>query len=351
MLSRPGKLRLGLISTARINHWAIFDALRGHCPFVVSAVASRSLTTAREYAALWGVERFYGSYESLLSSPDVDAIYVSLPNSLHALWTHKGVLSGKHVLCEKPLSADPGWVRRLDVLAKDKGVTVFDGMHYRYHEDVQKTIAKVQSGAIGRLREMHLCFHGGKLEAVDIRRSKALGGGAIMDVGSYCVDFIHAITDFKLQACTVSKVEWGDDREVDVAASVDLRFESGIEELLKCTFDVSVGAAKFYCSVQILGSSGIAKLEFPFLPVMPGDDPQCLFSAVIDADSTVSSTRAHAPSSYSYQLSALSESILNQRAGIQSGTAHRNAEVLCSINEQLHQRLGALDRKQIILDD
>ncbi len=141
----------GLLSTARIN-----DALlRGiaEVPDVQAlAVASRDAGRANAYARAHGIERAYGSYEQLLADPDVDVVYISLPNGMHVEWTHAALEAGKHVLCEKPLSRSPAEVERLFDLADERGLYLSEAFMYRHHPQTKRLKQLVDEGAIGELR-------------------------------------------------------------------------------------------------------------------------------------------------------------------------------------------------------
>src|SRR5579864_2363067 len=146
-----GELRLGLLSTAAINQ-AILDAAAANDRVRVVAVASRTAERARGYSAEHAIGRWFGSYDALLADPDVDAVYVSLPNALHVEWSIRALEAGKHVLCEKPLHSDPAEVERAFDAADRAGLVLAEAFQFRHHPQTAELVRRVESGAIGRLR-------------------------------------------------------------------------------------------------------------------------------------------------------------------------------------------------------
>jgi predicted dehydrogenase len=179
-------VRLGLLSTARINGEILAAAARTDTADV-SAVASRERARAEAYAREHGIARAHASYEALLADPDVDAVYVSLPNGPHHEWTVRALEAGKHVLCEKPYSRRPADVVEAFDLADRSGLVLMEAFMYRHHPQWRRVPELVRDGAIGRLRSIHATF-GFRLQNVDdVRLRPELDGGALMDVGCYCV--------------------------------------------------------------------------------------------------------------------------------------------------------------------
>ena len=177
-------LRLGLLSTAKINALVLAQAPDD---VGIVAVASRDRARAEAYAREHGIERSHGSYEALLADPDVDAVYVSLPNGLHHEWTMRALAAGKHVLCEKPYSRRPADVEEAWGAAAALGLVVAEAFMYRHHPQARRAKELVEAGAIGRLRLIRASFSFRLLDHGDIRMLPELDGGALMDVGCYCV--------------------------------------------------------------------------------------------------------------------------------------------------------------------
>jgi D-xylose 1-dehydrogenase (NADP+, D-xylono-1,5-lactone-forming) len=185
-------VRLGLLSTARING-EILRAAAETTAVEVVAVASRDKDRAEAYVAEVGLERAHGSYEELLADPDVDAVYNPLPNSLHVPWSREALEAGKHVLCEKPLSRRPDEVAAAFDLAEARGLVLTEAFMYRHHPQSARVAELVRSGAIGQLRAIRAAFSFPLADEANIRLLAELDGGALMDVGCYCVSGVRLV--------------------------------------------------------------------------------------------------------------------------------------------------------------
>jgi xylose dehydrogenase (NAD/NADP) len=177
-------VKLGLLSTAKIN-----DALlKAPPPEVdIAAVASRDAARAHAYASEHGIERAHGSYEALLGDDEIDAVYISLPNGMHHEWTLKAIEAGKHVLVEKPYSRRSAEVEEAWDAAERAGVIVMEAFMWRHHPQAAMARSLVEEGAIGRLRDIRTTFSFPLVDLTNIRMAPDLDGGALMDVGCYCI--------------------------------------------------------------------------------------------------------------------------------------------------------------------
>jgi xylose dehydrogenase (NAD/NADP) len=185
-------LRWGLLGTARINRMVI-PPLRVSPGNRLLAVASRDADKAAAYAREWGIERAHGSYEALLDDPEVDAVYVPLPNHLHAEWTIKSARAGKHVLCEKPLALSVAEVDEIASAARESGVVVAEAFMYRHHPQTLKVRELAQGGAIGRVRFVRGTFSFPLTRPNDVRLRPEWGGGCLWDVGCYPLSFARFV--------------------------------------------------------------------------------------------------------------------------------------------------------------
>jgi xylose dehydrogenase (NAD/NADP) len=181
-----GAVKWGLVSTAKINEKLLAGAAEADGLEVV-AVASRDAARAEAYARARGIERAHGSYEALLGDPEVDAVYISLPNSLHVEWSIRALEAGKHVLCEKPLSRRPDDVERAFDAAERAERVLMEAFMYRHNPQTARLKELVDGGAIGRLRLVRCAFSFPLADAANVRLDPSLDGGALMDVGCYCV--------------------------------------------------------------------------------------------------------------------------------------------------------------------
>src|SRR5262245_25640652 len=176
----------GIISTADINRKLIPGAQAS--PKVdLLAVASRDQRRADDYAKEWGIERAYGSYEALLGDADIEAVYISLPNTLHCEWSIRALEAGKHVLCEKPLSRHPEEVGAAFAAAERAGRHLSEAFMYRHNPQTERLRRLIDGGAVGPVRLIRSVFSYSLYDRDNIRLRTDVEGGALMDVGCYCV--------------------------------------------------------------------------------------------------------------------------------------------------------------------
>jgi D-xylose 1-dehydrogenase (NADP+, D-xylono-1,5-lactone-forming) len=179
-------MRLGIVSTADINRKVIPGA-HASDKIDLIAVASRDQVRAEEYAKEWDIPRAYGSYEALLEDPDVDAVYISLPNTMHREWSIRSVEAGKHVICEKPFSKRPEDVEASFDAAEAAGRLLTEAFMYRHNPQTTKLVELVRDGAVGQLRVVRSAFSYSLYDTENIRLRTDVDGGSLMDVGCYCV--------------------------------------------------------------------------------------------------------------------------------------------------------------------
>jgi xylose dehydrogenase (NAD/NADP) len=284
----------GLLSTARINR-AVLAGARESDRVDVIAVASRDEARAEAYARENGIERAYGSYDALLEDPDVEAVYVSLPNSLHVEWTLRALAAGKHVLCEKPFSRHAAEVERAFDVAEQTGLVLSEGFMWLHHPQAGKLTELVAQGAIGRLRLVRAAFsfqlaavHG----AEDARFDPALDGGSLMDVGCYCVSSIRLLAGEPERVYAEQVVG---SSGVDVCVAATLRFPGDVVAHFDCGFVLPfrdelevVGdeASLFVDDPWHIGSAGIdlrRGAEVERIPVEPASSYRLELENVSDA--------------------------------------------------------------------
>jgi predicted dehydrogenase len=179
-------VRWGILSTARINRLVIPGAHASEKVELVG-VAGRDDERAEAYAKEWEIPRAYGSYEALLADDEIEAVYISLPNNLHVEWSIRSLEAGKHVLCEKPLAKRAADVERAFDAAERAGRLLSEAFMYRHNPQARRLVELVESGAIGDLRVVRSCFSFTVGDPQNIRLRPELDGGALMDVGCYCV--------------------------------------------------------------------------------------------------------------------------------------------------------------------
>jgi D-xylose 1-dehydrogenase (NADP+, D-xylono-1,5-lactone-forming) len=176
----------GIISTADINRLVIPPAQES-AKIDLVAVASRTQERADEYAAEWGIPRAYGSYEELLADPEIECVYISLPNTMHTEWSIKSVEAGKHVLCEKPFTRKPDDVTAAWDAAENAGRLLSEAFMWRHNPQTARLRGLIDDGAIGEVRLIRAAFSYSLYDEDNIRLRTDVEGGALMDVGCYCV--------------------------------------------------------------------------------------------------------------------------------------------------------------------
>ena len=257
-------VRWGLLSTALIND-AIVTAAAESPEVDVVAVASRDESRARAYADERGIERAYGSYEALLGDGDLDAVYVSLPNRLHVEWTIRALEAGKHVLVEKPFSRHPDQVEQAFDKAEAASLVLSEGFMWRHHPQTRRLLELVGSGAIGELRVIRAAF-GFDLAAErgvgDTRFDPALEGGALMDVGTYCVNALRLLGGEPSRALGEQVVGASG---VDVVFAGALAFEADVVGLFDCGF-----VYPRRVGLELVGEAGSIFVAQPFTIQQPG---------------------------------------------------------------------------------
>jgi D-xylose 1-dehydrogenase (NADP+, D-xylono-1,5-lactone-forming) len=179
-------VRLGIVSTADINRKVIPGAHESDKVELV-AVASREQRRAEEYAKAWKIPRAYGSYEALLEDPDVDAVYISLPNTMHREWSIRSLEAGKHVICEKPFSRHPADAEEAFDAAERSGRLLTEAFMYRHNPQTARLAELIREGTIGELRVVRSAFSYSLYDPDNIRLRTDVDGGSLMDVGCYCV--------------------------------------------------------------------------------------------------------------------------------------------------------------------
>ena len=268
MSAMQTKLRWGILSTAKIGLEHVIPAMQRGQLTTVNAIASRDLARARQAASKLGIATAYGSYEELLADPQIDAIYIPLPNHLHVPWTAKAAVAGKHVLCEKPLSLTAAEAETLLEVRARTGVQIAEAFMVNCHPQWQRVRALLDAGRIGELRAISGVYSYFNNDPANVRSKVEWGGGGLMDIGCY---LIHTARYAFRQEPT------------RVVGLIDRDPQLGIDRLASALLDFPGGQAVFTCGtqliphqqIQILGSRGCITLEIP-INALP-DRPARLF--------------------------------------------------------------------------
>jgi len=271
----PNKIRWGLLSTANIND-ALIDPIRQAKRSELVAVASRDAAKARAYADDKGIAKAHGGYEALLADPDVDVVYISLPNALHCEWTVKAAQAGKHVLIEKPAAVTLDELDRMIDAATAVGVTVFEAFMYLHHPQTRTAIDMARSGRLGRIQTVSSWFHFylPPADSSNIRLSADLTGGSLWDVGVYPNSLAITLIDDGAPAEVWAQQIIGE-TGVDVAMRAQLRFVGGAVAQVSSGF-----RTPFREGAHIVGDKGMLEIVEPWKPGVNGVESVMTFTAI-----------------------------------------------------------------------
>jgi predicted dehydrogenase len=261
-------LRWGILSTADIARKKVIPGIKKAERCEIVAIASRDAGQARQVADELGIPTAHGSYEALLADPDVDAVYIPLPNHLHAEWTIAAARAGKHVLCEKPLALTATDAQRMADVCAAEGVRLMEAFMYRHHPSWVAVKEIVDSGRLGALRSVQSWFSYFNDDPANIRNQLEAGGGALYDIGCYCVNLSRMLFD-------------GEPTRVSAAIVRDPVM--GVDVLTCAVLEFPSGTAAFTCStrvetdqrVHVYGSDGRLSIGIPFN--IPPDRPTEVF--------------------------------------------------------------------------
>jgi predicted dehydrogenase len=263
-------LRWGILSTANIATEKVIPGIRRAARNEVVAIASRDADTARRVAGSLEIPRAHASYEALLADPDVDAVYIPLPNHLHMEWTIAAARAGKHVLCEKPLALTAADAQNMADACRDAGVHLMEAFMYRHHPSWVAVRELVASGRIGPLVAIQSWFGFYNDDPANIRNIREFGGGALFDVGCYCINLSRMLFG-------------GEPRRV--SASIVRDAASGVDVLTDAILEFEGGIASFGCSIRteddqrvnVYGREGRISIGIPFN--IPPDRPTEVYVA------------------------------------------------------------------------
>jgi predicted dehydrogenase len=262
------KIRWGVLSTANIGLKKVIPGMQQGQYCEINAIASRDLTRAREAASALNIPAAYGSYEELLSDPNIDAVYIPLPNHMHVPWTIKAAEAGKHVLCEKPISMTEAEAESLLAVRARTGVKIGEAFMVHSHPQWIRLRELLNEGRIGELHSMTGFFSYYNVNPANIRNIVDVGGGGLMDIGCYLVQ--------------AARFAFGR-QPARVVSAIDRDPQTGTDRLTSAILEFPAGQAIFTCSTQLvpyqrfhfLGSKGRIELEIPVNA--PPDRPTHLF--------------------------------------------------------------------------
>ncbi|MDO9300666.1 MAG: Gfo/Idh/MocA family oxidoreductase [Anaerolineales bacterium] len=254
------RLNWGLLSTAKINR-ALIKPLRASKRTRLLAVASRSISSAESYAREWNIPRAHGSYEALLADPEIDVIYNSLPNHLHAEWTIKALRAGKHVLCEKPFALTLAEVDAMSQAAHETGKVLAEAFMYRHHAQTLKVKEIVDSGVLGKLQLIKGAFTFTLAREGNFRWMSEAGGGSIWDVGCYPISYARMIVGADAKRVEVFGWQVTGAGGADESFIGQMRFEGGVHAQFDSGFQ-----SPFRAVIEIVGTDAALTIPNPFKP-------------------------------------------------------------------------------------
>lgn len=295
-------MRIGILGAARIAPMALIKPAKSNAEVVVAAVAARDASRARVFAAKHDIARVHQSYETLIADPEVDAIYNPLPNSLHGRWTRAALAAGKHVLCEKPFTANAAEAREVAELAETSGRVVMEAFHYRYHPLALRIEQIIASGELGTLErvEATLCYP--LPMSSDIRYNYSLAGGATMDAGCYAVHMVRTFGGATPEVVSAqAKLR---DRQIDRAMTAQLRFPGGHTGRIRCSM---WSANLLQMSARVVGEHGELRVLNPVIP-------QFFHRLSVRSANGKRVERFSRRASYAYQLDAFAAAVLRGQA-------------------------------------
>lgn len=310
------KIRWGVLGVAKIATTKVIPAMQRGILSEVTAIASRNAAKAVHAAESLGIAKPYGAYEELLADPDIDAVYIPLPNHLHVPWSIKAAEAGKHVLCEKPIALTADQAQQL-ISARDRtGVKMGEAFMVHLHPQWQRALEIINSGEIGELRAMNFVFSYHNRDAQNIRNKPETGGGAVMDIGCYPVH--------------LSRWMFGGE-PTRVSALADKDPEFGTDYLASAILEYPQGHTLFTCSTQmspyqralIFGTRGHIEVEIPVNT--PPDKP----TKILVHTSEPGTEAFPACDQYTLQGDAFSQAILsNTEVPVSLEDAVRNMGVI-----------------------
>ncbi len=258
------KVRWGILGAAKIAIKDVIPAMQSGQNCEIHAIASRKSDKAQKVADKFKIPKFYGSYEELLADSEIEAVYVPLPNHLHLEWTIKAAMAGKHVLCEKPIGLNAAEVRQMIEVRNRTGVKIQEAFMVRTHPQWLAVRDLIKSGRIGDLQTITGFFSYFNDDKSNIRNKIETGGGALLDIGCYCINISRFIFETEPQK---------------VSGFIERDSETGIDKTTSAILDFPQGQATFTCSTQLIpyqrmqffGTKGRIEVEIPFN--IPPDSP------------------------------------------------------------------------------
>ena len=256
-------IRIGILGAARIAPRGIVTPANALLGAEVVAIAARNLERAQTFAAQHSIPMALGSYAELIARDDIDLVYVALPPSEHLKWCTAALSSGKHVLVEKPFANNAQDAARMVAAAQAAGRHLIEGFHYRFHPLFEQALGALRNGEIGRIRHIEAIFNAELPDTPgELRYIESLGGGALMDLGCYCMHWIRTVAGD--EPTIVSASARCGTPGVDLDIEAELAFTSGPTATLKCSMQPADGV--LYRRLRVRGDDGVLEFDNPVSP-------------------------------------------------------------------------------------
>jgi D-xylose 1-dehydrogenase (NADP+, D-xylono-1,5-lactone-forming) len=257
-LTNHKEVRWGILGAARIAIERVIPAMIESKSSKIVGIASRSEEKAKSVAEDFNIPHVYTSYEDLLGDPEIDAVYLPLPNHLHAKWTIRAAEAGKHVLCEKPAALTEQETAKMVAACQANGVVFMEAFAFRCHPEWERIKGLLDSGNIGNIRNVKARFSINVESEDDIRLNPQTGGGVLYDLGSYCINAIRLIMGEEPSEI-ISMSQLDSNHKVDLATAAIMKFSNGRLAGFDCTFE-----GEYNQTLEITGTEGIIKINWPF---------------------------------------------------------------------------------------
>lgn len=297
-------VRIGLLSASRISVGAVIEPAQANPDVEVVAVAARDRQRADEFATTHAIPKVLDSYQQLCEDPDVDVVYISTPPSSHMQWTLAALAAGKHVFCEKPFAMNAQQARHMIDAGRATDQVLFEAFHWRYHPMAQRIAEIVGSGVLGTIVELDASFTIPLVPAGDFRWKLATGGGALMDLGCYPIQWVRFVGGAEPRVVSAQMVPGSPtygDPTVDATVTAQLAFPDGVTARIHSDMSES---STFHASLRVVGTNGQLVVENPLAPQIGNS-----ISTTVDGVETRESVER--TTTYEWQLRALVAAVRN----------------------------------------
>lgn len=328
-MAATSTLRLGILGAARIAPAAVIAPARHVEGVRVTAIAARDRNRATAFAARHGIGRVHDSYAELLEDPEIDAVYIPLPNGLHGAWTERAIRAGKHVLCEKPFAANAAEAETVAAVADASDRVVMEAFHWRYHPLATDLLTRVADGWFGSITRIHSAFCFPLLNRDDIRWSRELAGGSLMDAGCYPVNMVRAV----MHAAGAGEPEVTGARAAFTAGGVDRSLRghlawAGTPGSVRCGMFAPLHPVDIHLRIE--GTEGSVFVLNPLAPQLFG-------RAIYRRSGARHTERASKTPSYRFQMEAFRDAV---RDGAPFGSTVTDAVANMRVIDALYTASG-----------